>query len=75
MHFFTEQTIVYGSLFGECALLGTYAGLAPKKSWALWEAAHSGRHVEAAGIGSWFHDLNRDLFDPLFADTRVDGAY
>ena len=51
MHFFTEQTIVYGSLFGECALLGTYAGLAPKKSWALWEAAHSGRHVEAAGIG------------------------
>ena len=35
----------------------------------------AGRYAEAASIGAWFADLNRDLFDPLFVDRRVDGAY
>ncbi len=75
MHFLTEQTIAHGSLYGACALLGTYGLLAPKRSWALLEAASAGRYAEAASIGAWFADLNRDLFDPLFVDRRVDGAY
>jgi len=75
MHFLTEQSIAYGALFGEVALLGTFGALAPDRSWALLRAAQSGRHHEAAEIGSWFDRLNADLFTPLMVDRRVDGAY
>lgn len=75
MHFLTEQSIAYGGLFGEVALLGTFAALAPERSWALLEAVRHGRHDEAAGLGSWFERLNHTIFDPLMVDRRVDGAY
>jgi dihydrodipicolinate synthase/N-acetylneuraminate lyase len=75
MHFMTEQSIAYGSLFGEVALLGTFGALAPKKSWTLLEAAAAGRHREAADIGSWFERLSDEVFGPLMVDRRVDGAY
>ena len=75
MHFLTEQSVAYGSLFGEVALLGTFGALAPVQSWALLAAAMDGRHAEAATIGSWFERLNAAIFSPLMADRRVDGAY
>ena len=75
MHFLTEQSIAYGSLFGEVALLGTFGILAPDQSWALLAAARDGNHSEAAAIGSWFERLNAAIFAPLMADRRVDGAY
>jgi dihydrodipicolinate synthase/N-acetylneuraminate lyase len=75
MHFLTEQSIAYGGLFGEVALLGTFAALAPEQSWALLDAVRNGRHTEAAEIGSWFERLNHTVFDPLMVDRRVDGAY
>ncbi len=75
MHFLTEQSIAYGSLHGDVALLGTFGALAPKRSWALFEAARDGRHREAAEIGEWFERLNAKVFGPLMADRRVDGAY
>jgi dihydrodipicolinate synthase/N-acetylneuraminate lyase len=75
MHFLTEQSIAYGALFGEVALLGTFGALAPSQSWALLRAAQEGRHADAAAIGSWFERLNRTIFDPLMVDRRVDGAY
>ncbi len=75
MHFLTEQSIAYGALFGEVALLGTFAALAPEQSWALLEAVRTGRHAEAAEIGAWFEHLNHTVFDPLMVDRRVDGAY
>ncbi|HVA86334.1 MAG TPA: dihydrodipicolinate synthase family protein [Candidatus Saccharimonadales bacterium] len=75
MHFLAETTIAHGSLYGQCALLGTYGILAPKRSWALLEAVQAGRFREAAEIGSWFDSVSRDVLEPLFADVRVDGAY
>ncbi len=75
MHFLTEQSIAYGALFGEVALLGTYGALAPTQSWALLEAAQNGRHAQAAEIGAWFERLGHVVFDPLMVDRRVDGAY
>jgi dihydrodipicolinate synthase/N-acetylneuraminate lyase len=75
MHFLGEQSITYGSLFGEVALLGTFGALAPKKSWAILRLANSGRQREAAEIGSWFDRLSREIFDPMMTDRRVDGAY
>jgi dihydrodipicolinate synthase/N-acetylneuraminate lyase len=75
MHFLTEQSIAYGALFGEVALLGTFGALAPGQSWALLEAVQHGRHKRAAEIGSWFERLNHTVFDPLMVDRRVDGAY
>ena len=75
MHFLTEQTIATGALHGEVALLGTFGGLAPAKSWALLEAANSGRHHEAAEIGAWFARLSDVVLAPFMIDRRVDGAY
>jgi dihydrodipicolinate synthase/N-acetylneuraminate lyase len=75
MHFLTEQSLAYGGLFGDVALLGTFAALAPEQSWALLHAVQNGRHVQAAEIGSWFERLNHTIFDPLMVDRRVDGAY
>ena len=75
MHFLTEQSIAYGSLHGEVALLSTFGALAPKRSWALFEAAREGRHRDAAEIGAWFRQLDLEVLDPLLTDRRVDGAY
>jgi dihydrodipicolinate synthase/N-acetylneuraminate lyase len=75
MHFLSEQSIVDGALFGEVGLLGTFGSLAPKKSWAVWEAANAGRYRDAAKIGAWFERMSREIFDALMVDRRVDGAY
>ena len=75
MHFLTEQTIATGALHGEVALLGTFGALAPKKSWAIVDAANRGDHHEAADIGAWFARLSEVVLAPLMADRRVDGAY
>jgi dihydrodipicolinate synthase/N-acetylneuraminate lyase len=75
MHFLTEQSIAYGSLFGEVGLLGTFGALAPKRSWALLEAAHAGDAKRCAEIGAWFGRLGDEVFAPLMVDRRVDGAY
>ncbi len=75
MHFLTEQSIAWGALHGEVALLGTFGALAPGRSWALLEAAHAGRHREAAAIGAWFARLSEVILGPFMADRRVDGAY
>jgi dihydrodipicolinate synthase/N-acetylneuraminate lyase len=75
MHFLHEQSIAYGSLFGEVGLLGSYGALAPKRSWALWEAARARDASGCAEIGSWFARMIDDVFEPLMADRRVDGAY
>jgi dihydrodipicolinate synthase/N-acetylneuraminate lyase len=75
MHFLTEQSVAYGSLFGEVGLLGTFGVLAPKKSWALLEAATAGDAARSAEVGSWFTRLADEVFAPLMIDRRVDGAY
>ena len=75
MHFLHEQSVAYGSLFGEVGLLGTYAALAPKRSWALLEAANAGDARRSAELGAWFARLADDVFQPLMAVRRVDGAY
>jgi dihydrodipicolinate synthase/N-acetylneuraminate lyase len=75
MHFLTEQTIATGALHGEVGLLGTFGALAPRKSWALLDAANAGRPHEAAEIGAWFARLSDVVLAPFMADRRVDGAY
>jgi dihydrodipicolinate synthase/N-acetylneuraminate lyase len=75
MHFLTEGTIATGALHGEVALLGTFGALAPRKSWAILEAAKAGRHQEAAEIGAWFARLSDVVLAPFMTDRRVDGAY
>lgn len=75
MHFLTEQSIATGALHGPVALLGTFGALAPRRSWALFEAARDGRSAEAAAIGAWFARLAATVLGPLMAERRVDGAY
>ena len=75
MHFLTEQSVAYGSLFGEVGLLATFGALAPKKSWALLEASNGGDARRAAQLGAWFDRVSAEVFAPLMLDRRVDGAY
>ena len=75
MHFLTEQSVAYGSLFAEVGLLGTFGALAPRKSWALLEASNGADQRRAAEIGAWFQRLSDEVFGPLMVDRRVDGAY
>jgi dihydrodipicolinate synthase/N-acetylneuraminate lyase len=75
MHFLHEQTLATGSLFGEVALLGSYGALAPKRSWALLEAAQAGDARRCAELGAWFGRLAHEVVGPLMVDRRVDGAY
>ena len=75
MHFLAERRSRTARCFGEVALLGTFGALAPKKCWAVLDAANAGRFSEAAEIGSWFDRLGREVFDPLMVDRRIDGAY
>jgi dihydrodipicolinate synthase/N-acetylneuraminate lyase len=75
MHFLTEQSLAHGSLFGEVGLLGTFGALAPKRSWALFEAARTGDAKGCAEIGAWFARMADEVLAPLMVDPRVDGAY
>lgn len=74
-HFLSETAIADGSLYGQVGLLATYGALAPKKCWAVLNAGNQGRHRDAAELGGWFDRLGREIFDPLMADRRIDGAY
>ncbi len=74
-HFLTETSVAVGSLYGTVGLLATYGALAPKHCWAVLNAANEGRHRDAAALGGWFERLGREIFDPLMADRRIDGAY
>jgi dihydrodipicolinate synthase/N-acetylneuraminate lyase len=75
VHYLAESTVAVGAMHGTVGLLGTFGALAPKKCWAVLDAANSGRFSEAAAIGSWFDRLGREVFDPLMDDRRIDGAY
>ena len=74
-HFLSESAVATGAMYGAVGLLATFGALAPKKCWAVLEAANAGRYREAAEIGSWFDRLGHEVFDPLMADRRIDGAY
>jgi len=74
-HFLSETSVATGSLHGPVGLLATYGALAPKKCWAVLRAGNEGRPEEAAELGGWFDRLGREIFDPLMADRRIDGAY
>lgn len=75
MHFVSEPIYPYARQRGPCAILGTWALLAPERSWALFRAGAEGRTDEAVGHGAWFARLNDELFAEAMADPRIDGTY
>jgi len=74
-HFLTEPMLGYGAMSGECSLLGTFALLAPQRSWEMFHAAREGRSADAIRIGAWFRRLSEEVFAPAMVDLRIDGTY
>lgn len=74
-HFFGEDNFLHGCMFGECSLLSSFGPLAPRKTWAYFEAARAGRLDEALRLHHGFSALLRDVFGPALAEERIDGAY
>ncbi|MFO1540429.1 MAG: dihydrodipicolinate synthase family protein [Chloroflexota bacterium] len=75
MHFVSEPIYPYARQRGPCAILGTWALLAPERSWALFHAGAEGRTAEAVAHGAWFTRLNEEVFAEAMADARIDGTY
>lgn len=74
-HFFGEENFPHGCLYGECSLLASFAAMVPRKTKELFEAGRC-RQLEALFmLQKGFHDLVTDVFGPVLAENRIDGAY
>jgi dihydrodipicolinate synthase/N-acetylneuraminate lyase len=74
-HFFGEDNFMAGCLFGECSLLASFGPMVPRKTWEYFEAGRSGQLDTLLRLHHGFLELLADLFGPLLAQERIDGAY
>jgi dihydrodipicolinate synthase/N-acetylneuraminate lyase len=74
-HFFGEDNFTHGCMFGECSLLASLGPLAPRKTWQYFAAGRDGRLDELLTLHHGFLSLLGDVFGPLLALERIDGAY
>jgi dihydrodipicolinate synthase/N-acetylneuraminate lyase len=74
-HFFGEENFPHGCLYGECSLLASFAAMAPGKTRELFEAGRNRQMEKLFLLQKGFHDMAIDVFGPLLAQDRIDGAY
>jgi dihydrodipicolinate synthase/N-acetylneuraminate lyase len=74
-HFFGEDNFMAGCMFGECSLLASFGPMVPRKTWEYFEAGRTGQLDALLRLHHGFLDLLGDLFAPLLAQERIDGAY
>jgi dihydrodipicolinate synthase/N-acetylneuraminate lyase len=74
-HFFGEDNFMHGCMFGECSLLASLGPLAPRKTWQYFEAGRARRLNDLLALHHDFLRLLGDVFSPLLAKERIDGAY
>jgi dihydrodipicolinate synthase/N-acetylneuraminate lyase len=73
-HFFLQQSFAYGSVFGECSLLCSMAGVFPKLAREYFEAGRSGDIRRAFQIQAKFVELGEGLYGHV-KGPYMDGAY
>lgn len=75
-HFLSEGGFPYGCLYGECSILGSFAGVSPTKMWQLFDTGKSGKIEESFRIARAFDDVWSDVFLPTdYRQESIDGAY
>ncbi|MBM3958381.1 MAG: dihydrodipicolinate synthase family protein [SAR202 cluster bacterium] len=73
-HFFLQHSFAYGSLFGECSLLCSMAGLFPKLTREYFEAGRTGDAARAFELQRTFIDVGESLYGSA-KSAHMDGAY
>jgi dihydrodipicolinate synthase/N-acetylneuraminate lyase len=74
-HFFGEENFAYGCLYGECSLLSSFGAMVPRKTRELFEAGRTRDVEKLFQLQHEFHNLVSDVFGPVLAQERIDGAY
>jgi dihydrodipicolinate synthase/N-acetylneuraminate lyase len=74
-HFFGEENFPHGCLIGECSLLASFGPMTPHQTKALFEAGRNRQFDQLFRLQLGFHQLLMDVFGPLLAEGRIDGAY
>jgi dihydrodipicolinate synthase/N-acetylneuraminate lyase len=74
-HFFGEDNFMHGCMFGECSLLASLGPMVPHKTWDYFEAGRARRLDALLRLHHGFLSLLDDVFGPLLAKERIDGAY
>lgn len=73
-HFFLQHSFAYGSLFGECSLLCSMAGLFPNLTRAYYEAGRTGDIAGAFELQTRFIAIGESLYGTA-RSAHMDGAY
>ena len=74
-HFFGEDNFMHGCLFGECSLLASFGPMVPRKTWEYFAAGRDRQLGTLLTLHHGFVSLLADVFGPLLAKERIDGAY
>ena len=74
-HFFGEENFAHGCLYGECSLLSSFSAMVPRKTWELFDAGRTQNIDRLFRLQHDFHNLVTDVFGPVLAENRIDGAY
>lgn len=74
-HFFGEENFPHGCMFGECSLLASFAAMVPRKTLQLFEAGRTVQVERLFRLQHEFHIFLTDMFGPVLAENRIDGAY
>jgi hypothetical protein len=73
-HFMGEVNFPHGCMFGECSLLASVGPMAPRQTWAYFEA---GRDRDVQALFEWQHDffqMKADVLAHARAGVHMDGA-
>jgi dihydrodipicolinate synthase/N-acetylneuraminate lyase len=74
-HFFGEDNFLSGIQFGECSLLSSFGPMVPRLAWEYFHAGRDRQLARLAALHHVFLNLLHDVFGPLLALERIDGAY
>jgi dihydrodipicolinate synthase/N-acetylneuraminate lyase len=74
-HFFGEDNFLHGCMFGECSLLASFGPMVPRKTQAYFAAGRARQYETLLTLHHNFANLLADVFGPLLAKERIDGAY
>jgi dihydrodipicolinate synthase/N-acetylneuraminate lyase len=75
MHFMGEENFCYGSMAGSVGLLASYAELAPRQTWQLFEAGRTRNVKELFELQHAFQIMGTDLWSAVRPGPHMDGAY
>lgn len=74
-HFFGEHNFLQGALHGECSLLSSFGGIAPRATKEFFQAGRERQLERLFQLQGFFTKLVNGVFRELLAEDRIDGAY